>query len=315
MKGLLSIIPLAGLLLMAGCCSVPRPREPYRGSTQSMAQVVADINANNEKIPTLWAHHFYEADLVDDQNHPHHLAGDGVLLYQSPTNLRLIASVAAVGNVFEIGSNSQSFWMKLFPQTGSTLWWGNYADLAQAEPEKTGIPIRPDMVLDVLGVATINSDFTAMPAPIMRFDAQADAYVFIWAARLTSRWVALREVWYDRASKRPFKVLLYDLNGRAVLQADLDLKQYRQLPVEGLPKERWPWMPGDYRLGFADGRSTLHFTLDEAEITRREGGRSIPNPRSFRMPDPRNAGVDRVIQISPGPTTMAQTRDKAKTNL
>ncbi|HWE04795.1 MAG TPA: hypothetical protein VG326_20485 [Tepidisphaeraceae bacterium] len=299
----ISLIPVVAVLyLLAGCCPTHPPAEKttaWLGPTDSMAKVISDINANNSKIPTLFAHHYYEADVVDDKKHSHHVAGDGVLLYQAPISIRLRASAAAVGTVFEIGSNPRSFWFELGPDTGSTLWWGNYADLSQIDPDSAGIPIRPDMVRDVLGIATINTNFSELPAPTMRFNAEKDAYDFVWIAKRPDRWVALREVWYDRVTKRPRLVLLYDSNGRVVLRATFDPQQYRQIQVPNLAKSEWPWMPGDYRLEFPDTGSLLRMTLDQAQLTSNMGnGVTIPNASSFRMPNPDNAPVDKVIRIA-----------------
>jgi len=262
-----------------------------------MAKVVADINANNSKIPTLWAHHIYEADVVDEKHNNHHAGGEGVLLYSSPISMRLRGNATGVGNVFDIGSNPNTFWLRLSPEAGDAMWWGNYADLARINPDTTGIPIRPDMVLDVLGIATINANFNQLPAPTMRYSPEKDSYVFLWIGKLPDRWIALREVWYDRVTKRPSQVLLYDMNGRVALRAELT--KYRQVQVEELASVQWPWIPGNYKLTFPDSGSRLIFTLDEAMLkhTDSESETTVPNARSFRMPAPDKAGVSRVIQI------------------
>ncbi len=261
-----------------------------------MNEVVAEINANNSRVPTLYAHHFYEANVIDAKGQNHFVSGDGVLLYESPISMRLVAS-SVVGTVFEIGSNPQTFWLKLGPEAGDTMWWGGYANFNQLDLDHAGIPIRPDMVLDVLGIATINTNFNDLPTPVMRFVAADDAYVFLWMGKLPDRWVALREVWYDRQTKRPRRVLLYDPHGRVVLRGDLGA--YRQLPVEGQPKAQWPTVPGDYKLRFPDSGSRLQFTFDSAELRHKSQGLELPVKKSFRMPSPQNAGVNRVIQIGP----------------
>ena len=279
-------------LALAGCCTQPPPVVNH--SSDPMAKVVSDINANNLKIPTLWAHHYFEADVVDEKKQSHHVSGDGVLLYISPMNMRLKAN-AVVGTIFEIGSNKTSYWLKLGPEAGDTFWWGTYADFARMNPDDARIPIRPDMILDVLGVATINSNFNALPIPIMRYDPAADAYIFIWIGRLPDRWVALREVWYDRQTKRPRQVLLYDMNGRVALKAKLD--QYRQVQIDKTPREQWPWIPGNYDLVFPESNSRLRFTLDDAALAHPQDGVVVPVQRSFVMPDPQTVDAGRVIQI------------------
>ena len=293
------VFAFAGLFIGGCCVKSTTPRDLLNVKTETMAQVVSAINSNNLKIPTLWAHHYYEADVVDEKKRSHHVSGDGVLLYQTPISMRLVASAAGAGTVFEIGSNPQTFWLKLGPEAGDTMWWGRYEEFARMNPDDAGIPIRPDMVLDVLGIATVNTNFNELPVPTMRFNAEGDAYVFIWNGKLRDRWVALREVWYDRVTKRPRLVLLYDMNGRVVMCATLDLKQYHALPIQGLPKEQWPWTPGDYKLFFPDTGSRLQFTLESTELNHGQNGITVPNPKSFRMPSPENPGVEKVVQIGP----------------
>lgn len=285
---------LAGLLV-AGCCHAPPARVAYTGPTESMAQVIAKINANNQAIPTLWATHSYEADVVDEKHHSHHVAGSGKLLYMRPNSMRLTGD-AVVGSVFDIGSNPQTYWLKLGPEAGDAMWWGNWLDFAHVDPDQMGIPIRPDMVLDVLGISTINTDFAALPAPVMRFDNEADSYVFTWIGKLPNRWVGLREVWYNRTTKRPWLMRIYDMNGRVVMRGELS--KYRQVRVADRPQAQWPWTPGNYVLTFPDSGSRIVFTLDDARLSlTTDEGRTVPNARSFRMPPPTAAGVDHVIQV------------------
>jgi hypothetical protein len=151
-----------------------------------------------------------------------------------------------------------------------------------------------------------------MPAPTMRFDPYADAYIFIWNTRLANRWMAAREVWYDRQTKLPKLVLIYDTRGRVALRAEfnnprhnidgfpqLEMQYYRQLAMPGIPKAQWPWVPGNYNLTFPESGSHLTFTIDQAELKRKVGDYYLPDPRSFTMPSVENPDVSKVIQISP----------------
>ena len=42
----------------------PNQRQPWYGETMPMGLVVAAINRNNDRVPTLWARHDYDADIV-----------------------------------------------------------------------------------------------------------------------------------------------------------------------------------------------------------------------------------------------------------
>ena len=283
------------LALVAGCVANHPPRAAlYTGPTQSMQEVVQEINRNNEKLPTLWATLNYTANIVDERRHEHFVSGDGVLLYQRPLGLRLVGK-AAIGTVFEVGSNPETFWLKLVPDV-DTMWWGRYEDLVRTDPARLPIPIRPDYLLDVLGVSTIPTNFSALPAPIMRFAREQDAYDLLWIGKLPDRFVAMREVWYDRQSKRPKLIRLYDANGRVVLSATFG--QFRRVEIEKLLRDQWPEVAGDYKLTFPENGSRIEFTLDVIRLnTTGPTGLKIPNPRSFTLPNPDAAGVEHVYRI------------------
>jgi hypothetical protein len=307
----IALLIASTIIWSAGCCSPEIKITPYTGATDSMAKVVTDINVNDSKVPTLVARHYFDANVVDQKGRSNHAHGDGILLFIAPTSLRLTAN-AVIGSVFELGSNPDRFWLKLGPDAGDTMWWGNYGDLAKMNPDDAGIPVRPDMILDVLGIATIGQNFNAPPVPVMRFDPYADAYIFVWNSPLADRWVAQREVWYDRQTKLPKLILIYDTTGRIALRATFGPKEkdgrpvfqqnnYRRVEVAGLPKAQWPWIPKNYNLFFPANGSLLQFTLDSASLSEQQGARTLPDPaRSFKMPNPQSSGVTHVIQVGVG---------------
>ena len=282
---------LVGLIALgnAGCPSRPvaRPKGWYAGPTEPMRDVVRQVNQNNQELPTLWASHGYKATVVDDRKKAHTFTGDGALLYRGPREMRLIGNKEFVGTIFEVGSTNDRFWLKLVPEV-ETMWWGNYRNLGKTCMEE--IPLRPDLVVEVLGVGVINTDFTALPAPTMRFNHERDAYMFVWNAPAQDRWYAVKEVWYDRASKRPTRVMLYDADGRVVVRAELS--GHRAVEVKGLARERWPVVAGEYRLYFPDNGTRMELDLREVMLNKRGSP-----PRGLAFPDPRRAGVQRVVQI------------------
>jgi hypothetical protein len=278
------------LLTLCGCCPKAQEKPPYTGPTDSMAQVAADINANNQKIPTLWSSLYYKANIVDEKKHGHFVNGEGVLLYRQPNDFRLIGR-KEIGTIFDIGANREAYWLRVVPEV-STMWYGRYEDLASADLNELHIPIRPDLVLGVLTFTVINTNFSELPAPTMRFNNEDDSYMLVWITKLPDRWIGYREVWYDRATKRPKFVKLYDANGRIAIRADL--AQFKRVPIEGQPQANWPEIPADYKLSFPDSGSTMEFTLSD-DTTLHKG--VAPNDKSFAMPDPQTADVDRAVKI------------------
>ena len=285
------------LAITAGCCNMQKPGQtkPYYGPTESMAAVVAAVNGNNEKIPTLWANLNYSAT-VNDHGTVHSVSGgDGILLYSRPANFRLVAKKEFVGTVFDLGTNGREYWLEVVPGT-NRMWWGRYSDLVHTDIGKSPIPIRPDLVLEVLGVGLINTDFNVPPVPTMRFNNEHDAYIFVFNVHAPDRWIALKEVWYDRVTHRPRRVVLYDANGRAVLRADLSMDTKVQVPGED-PKD-WPVVAGDYKLFFPDSGSRMEFTMKDVRLYKQSAGSrlKVPNAASFAMPDVTGTDV-RPIQI------------------
>ena len=282
-------ILLALCCLAAGCQPKPvaRPRGWYFGETEPMREVVQRINDNNQEVPTLWASHGYKATVVDERGKSHTFTGDGAILYRGPREMRLIGNAGVIGTVFEVGSTNDRFWLKLVPEL-DTMWWGHYRHLGK--PCAQPIPLRPDLVVEVLGVAVIPTDFNALPVPTMRFNHERDAYMFVWNAPMGDRWGAIKEVWYDRETLLPVLVMLYDPDGRVVVRAEL--RNHRAVEVEGLPRERWPRVASEFRLFFPENGTRMELDLREMMLNRRGSP-----PRGLAFPDPRKAGVDRVIQI------------------
>src|SRR5688572_33205222 len=110
------------------------------------------------------------------------------------------------------------------------------------------IPIRPDLLMEVLGVFTIDPNLQRFPAPVMRFNNDEDAYMFTWIMPQVDRFVAVKEVWYDRKTMRPRLVNLFGREGRILLRAYLS--KHRPVKIEGVAEDQQPTVPGRYDLVF-----------------------------------------------------------------
>jgi hypothetical protein len=279
------LLSLVVLGMMSGCAHVEQRRPPFTGPTDPMAKVVAEINANNSKIKTLRAKHSFVATLVDDKGKSRTFSGDGYLLFAKPDNLLLTAG--GIIKYFEIGSNDTRYWFTAFPDEVSTQWWGEKAKLTDQGAKQ--IPIRPDLLLEVLGVSEINTNFLQPPVPVMRFNNDAWAYMFVWNKPLRDRWAAEKEVWYDVITKLPKLVLLFDASGRVILRAYLSEPK----EVEGTGAK----MQSKYDLYFPESKSQMSFQLTEIKesIDTGKGHIKIPNPGSFAFPE--EPGVKKQIEI------------------
>jgi hypothetical protein len=278
------LVPVACVIaVLCGCAKVPRGLEPYSGPTLAMAQLVEQINANNAKVGTLRSPHTFEATLVDDKGKSRSFSGGGYLLFMKPDNLLLTAG--GVIPYFEIGANDQRYWFTAFPDEVSTQWWGDKQKLTDEAARQ--IPIRPDLLLEVLGVSAIETNFLQPPVPVMRFNNDARAYMLVWNRPLRDRWAAEKEVWYDVDTKLPRLVNLFDANGRVILRAYLS--DHQAIPQTG------GQIATRYDLFFPENKSRMAFRLTELQPYIQQKRVRIPNPGSFAFPE--EPGVKRQIEI------------------
>ena len=288
-------LPFAILLLLFGC----HPKHPptpkgYFGPTEPMDDVVAAINQNNARLPTLWADiRDIRVQFTDDQNKRHDEKLDGgVLLYrQQPRSLRLNGDKLVIGNVLQLGSNADVYWLAI-KEGPDTAWWGRHQNVGKECSQP--IPIQPAMLMEVLGITAFATNFAAPPAPVMRFNNDQDAYTFIWVAPTPrgDRFVATREVWYDRRTKQPKLVVLYGDGGRVILRAYLS--GHKPVEIENAPREQWPSVATEYDLFFPETGAKLNLRLGQVKLR----NRGAPSNATFNFtPDARRLGVSKVIQL------------------
>jgi hypothetical protein len=297
----LAIAVIACLGIISGCAGSKPAAPPNENrlnppGLMTMEAVVHAINANNDRIPTLWSTLNYSVTILDKGQAHSVSSDDGVLMYRRPSGFRLVGKKEFVGTVFDMGSNAGEFWLEVVPGT-NRMWWGKYADLANLNSDRLPIPIRPDLVMQVLPVAPINTNFNEQPVPTMRYDNATDAYVFVFNVKAPDRWLAEKQVSYDRATLRPRRIVLYDASGRPVLKAALSMDVRVRMPG-GSPND-WPVVPGDYKLFFPDSGSSMEFSLKDVRLEQRRGRVVFPNPGSFQLPDVSGTDV-RATQIGGG---------------
>jgi hypothetical protein len=293
---MLAAVAIGSVCTCAGCpqaAKVASANGPYRGPTFTMAQVVERINKNNEAIPTIWAQHYFEANIIDPKTQKTTFAnGSGVLLYRRPMGFTLTGK-KEVGDLFEIGSDDQKYWMKLTPPGGDRrLWYGEQRHLGK--PCVQNLPIQPNLVMEVLGVGVIDIDFQQHPAPVMRFNPDADSYMLVWVAPAggsgrdgPARLVAQREIWYDRESLLPYKVMLFDANGRVLVHAVLG--KHKAIDDNG------PLVATSFQLFFPENGSRMKIDIEDLRLSKKD----VPAKRGIEFPgaNPNQAGVNEVIKL------------------
>ncbi len=283
---------LAALLLLfvaAGCRPTPPASRFYNGPTDPMRQVALPTSiGTTPRSPAFTPCWSFRATLIDKQhdNKVTTVSGDGSLLFRSPHSLLLRGTKDLAGEVFAIGSNDDEFWMKIAGDVDTT-WWGHYANLCK--PGCKPIPIAPNLLVEVLGVSLFDTDFTKASVPVMRFNNDDDSYMFTWNQLHGDHWIATKEIWYDRMTKLPKMVILYDPDGRAIVIAYLSKPVPLEVPDK--PREEWPMVASMYQLQFPDDGTAIDFWFTDDYAVSHKG---IPRANSFNRPDP---DTKQVIQI------------------
>jgi hypothetical protein len=293
------MIRIAALIYLAmflvGCCpKQPETRPPWFGETRTIYEVVEQINANNQLIPTLYASvDIKDLVVTDAKGDEDSYSGDGELMYRRPGNLSFIGNHPVAGEMFRMGSNADNYWIAI--PRAKQAWWGHHRNVGKKCVQ--ALPIRPDLIVEVLGVSTTDTNLLAPSFPVMRFNHDAHAYVFVWHDRQPDRLIAAKEIWYDRESLAPIKVLLFDTNGRTILKATLG--EHQTIEVPELPTERRPKIATLYQLEFPGSKAKLDLKLTDVALTyRNRRGIVFPNNNSFTTPlNKWPVEVEKVVQV------------------
>jgi hypothetical protein len=285
-RGISVLFSLAICMLMsAGCIQKTRPmREPYFGPTEGLATVLQQIHARNASIDSLRCAGTFSAEIIDPQTKDRTTGdGDVTLLYQPRRNVRLVGKVIGT-TVFDIASNDERYWL-ILPEKTDTMWWGYHRLISTRQAAQ--LPVRPDLIAQVMGVAAPDIDLLNEPTPLLRFNNDQDCYMITWHVTLSDRAAVQKEVWYDRVTLQPRVVVLFDGDGRVTLRAYLS----KPAVVSGFDSP--VMLASRYDLFFPDSGS--RFVIELADLERTRNG--APSVRSFQFPGDDRAGVSKVIQI------------------
>jgi hypothetical protein len=179
-----------------------------------------------------------------------------------------------------MGSDGQRFW--LYEDHDQVFWWGDFSAIGNMDSAE--IPMRPDMVMEILGVRPVDAGLLHEPAPTMRFGNFSDSYMVDWQEPEGDHWVVAKEIWYDRRTLLPQRVLLFDSQGRVALWARLS--KYVRMKMPSGDQNQWPWVASEYQLSFPYTGTTISFELSDVSLKHDAGGISFPNAATYRMPDP-----------------------------
>jgi len=172
------------------------------------------------------------------------------------------------------------------------MWWLPQGSGASVDPAM--VPVRPDLVADVLGVGDWVADVSRYPAPVVVYDPARDAYRVTMVEpvaaegregqRAAQGLIARREVFADRLTLMIQRIVFYGADGRPVVEADLS-------KWAGVAGTAGGFAPMDIVLSLPLSRATMRFALRDVAATRN----GFPADRSFAFPA--EPGVSKVIRL------------------
>lgn len=248
-------------LLLTGCPSPTlAPLDPM-----PIDQTVGMVNDNLPSPHTgLRARGRVTVDYTDPDGSRHRRFLDATLLVIAPRYVRFDMSVVGKTQML-LGSNDEKFWFYL-RQDGGVLRWGHHDRVSQAMP--TGMPVRPDMLIEALGLNRLADDTTGPAGPVQRIQSDHQQLLFLAYDDADQGYIR-KEYWIERSEGgRPRRIIFRDPIGRVVMQSQLD--DYRRtLPTGPVLPTRvtidWPLEGG--RLTFHISRWELEPRLTEEAAT------------------------------------------------
>ncbi|MEM6313376.1 MAG: hypothetical protein AAF743_04785 [Planctomycetota bacterium] len=275
---------------MVGCTPTVEPavevEGPYVGPTMMPAVVIATLRQRAEALPTLWARGTFEAEFVS-ADRTDFVNGMLTVLHRKPGDLRVLGDKAGT-RVFDLGLNDDTYWALVKGNT-DTYWYGDLANVD--EVDRFTLPVRPDQLADVLGIAGFDADLLAEPFPVVTFNPDDDVYMITWHERRDDvpggpMVVAVREVWYDRTTLLPKFVHVFDRDGRIVVRGDLSA--FDEVAGGG-----GVLLARRYDLFFPETGTTMDLRLETLQL---RNGR-VPGRATFVPPDPERPGVGNVVDL------------------
>lgn len=248
---------------------------------------IARVNENNARIGPGIRCKGVTANIRMKDNHgqERRFMLDGALVFVKPRSLyfdlRQLGSTAV-----RVGSNPEEYWLWIKPER-DTVWWGRYDRLDTLRD--SDMPIRPDQLVEALGVDTLEMSPTEIGSPLYRVTSDWHQLVYYELDRM-GYGVIEKEYWLDR--RPPFlirRIIFRDALGRVVMSARLD----DYIPAAD---DASVFMPSRIRADWPreDGSMDLR-------IRRWENRATTPPPNAPAFDRPRNVTESIQVDAEPKP--------------
>ncbi len=279
-----AVVVVAACVLFTGLpgCPPEGPRQPEMGPIIPLPDAIVTVNANNQAFAGgLQGTGIARGHFKDRDGKRRSFDCDAKLLVIPPFHLRLDLQNLGQSQVL-FGSNDEMYWLHIVPEI-DTYWWGHYAALNKADTD--GLAIRPDMVVEALGIQQMVSDTRGTAGPFQRVVGEYQQWLFVVYDE-KGQGVLHKEYWVRRAEPRVIEQILFrDHLGRLIMRSSLS--DYRPFGEGGSwiahrADVDWPLEDGHMRLSVRNWSTNPKLT---------------PEARAFIAPHERGKTFRRTICI------------------
>lgn len=227
-------------LFMFGCKSGQKTDQtPVKFNVDDL---IERHNARAAKIEQLWSRVVLEAKWTDEKGHHHFEQGDGPMIVRKPHDLAL--SIGKLGETFYwLGCDADQFWLfEMHPPDDqpTTAYYGRFADFTQQAAAKLPIPLRPDRLIDLLGITALPADVTTVIPPVV--DATGATFIMPLGDSPDDPQRGGRiYIRLDGRTALPEHVTITAPDGRMLLSAKLG--KYQPMHIDNAPPGAFPDLP------------------------------------------------------------------------
>jgi hypothetical protein len=273
-------IAAAALTALCGC--PPHHAELQVHAPLSLPDAVELINANhrllNSTLKAVGGH--ARGQIVDTDGKVRHFDLDAALLVKPPRCLRLDLK-ALLESQLVFGSNATKYWV--VQPAADALSYGRHD--ARLVPRAGDLIIRPDLLVEALGLNPLPTDTLGDAGPIQRITPEYQQLLFLAYEESGQGYIA-KEYWISRRDPQLVtRIIFRDPSGQVAL--DSQIGNYRRSG----PDE--PLLPRHIRMSVPASRCWLEFTTwnwkPMAEV-------SADHP-AFAFPLERGETFERIVDL------------------
>jgi len=268
---------------LAGCLPEAPPLAP---PPAPLAEVVARVNANNQRVEGVYGAHCALAGVLSDENgRARRVDMQGPLRYGKPRQFYLdLKAFGGLAGGATIGSNAERYWVAIDGGELDNFVWGKYEHLD--EPDVREFPLRPDLLMEALGVNPLPAARGGLLEPVRRSSSDYDELIYL---RFTEdgRLVIDREYYLDR--RPPFlirRIVMRDAVGAEAMEARLN--DYKRIGGDG------PLTAKTIQLSWPAQQARLELKLWARRLMKWDPPRRA---KVFAFPGEMMASRERVTQV------------------